>query len=174
MVQKVVFSVLLKVSVRRGHVGAGFISVDESLKELYTEKVELHNKKIEASQYPDSGFDLFLPEAIEVDNFKKVDFKVKGKLISSEDKPMGYYLYPRSSISKTKLRLANSVGIIDSGYRGNLLCAFDNIGSDKEKIEKHNRLVQICSPDLQPLKVCIVDELDSTERGSGGFGSTGV
>ena len=39
----------------------------------------------------------------------------------------GYYMYPRSSLSKTKLRLANSVGIIDSGYRGNLIGMFDLI-----------------------------------------------
>ena len=40
--------------------------------------------------------------------------------------PTGYYSYPRSSISKTPLLLANNVGIIDSGYRGNIKVAFDN------------------------------------------------
>ena len=41
----------------------------------------------------------------------------------NNDKNIGYYLYPRSSISKTPLILANSVGIIDSGYRGNIKAA---------------------------------------------------
>lgn len=91
----------------------------------------------------------------------------------------GYYMYPRSSLSKTKLRLANSVGIIDSGYRGNLIGAFDCKTQNEEyKVLKHDRLVQICAPDLRPIVVQIVDSEDElgekTGRGGGGFGSTGV
>jgi dUTP pyrophosphatase len=96
-------------------------------------------------------------------------------------------MYPRSSLSKTKLRLANSVGIIDSGYRGNLIGMFDVVNIDKEIQNKdmdadyyakvNDRLLQICAPGLIPIYVEIVDgvyELGSeTERGSGGFGSTG-
>ena len=87
-------------------------------------------------------------------------------------------MYPRSSLSKRKLRLANSVGIIDSGYRGNLMGMFDIVNSkeDFEVVNKFERLVQICSPNLQPIIVEIVDdikELGETTRGEGGFGSTG-
>ena len=90
---------------------------------------------------------------------------------------VGYYLYPRSSTCvKTPLRLANSVGIIDSGYRGNIIAVFDNISSNKSYATlKNQRLVQLCPPNLtHPLIVSLVDSLDDTMRGAGGFGSTGV
>ena len=95
------------------------------------------------------------------------------------NQPLGFYMYPRSSISKTHLRLANNVGIIDSGYRGNLGGFFDihNLPADKKPYEQYQRLVQICSNTLEPFKVILVDDIDkfgTTERGEGGFGSTGV
>lgn len=102
----------------------------------------------------------------------------------------GYYLYPRSSISKTRMRIANSVGIIDSGYRGDIIAAVDTIGvfgstdiwhiwkETLAPIKKYDRYFQICSPDLSPFMVYIVDnerELGKpTTRGAGCFGSTGV
>jgi deoxyuridine 5'-triphosphate nucleotidohydrolase len=89
---------------------------------------------------------------------------------------VGYYLYPRSSTgTKTPLRLSNSVGIIDSGYRGNITAVFDNIGNTPFTIEKYQRLVQICPPNLSfPFMVTLVGELSGeTIRRSGGFGSTG-
>jgi dUTP pyrophosphatase len=89
-------------------------------------------------------------------------------------------MHPRSSVSKTKLRLANATGIIDSGYRGHLMGMFDLInlfGNEEYAVEKYDRLLQICAPGLVPIVVEIVntfEELGSqTERGSGGFGSTG-
>lgn len=102
----------------------------------------------------------------------------------------GFYLYPRSSISKTRMRLANSVGIIDAGYRGDLIAAVDTIGlfgstdiwhvwkETLSPIKKYDRYFQVCAPDLSPFLVHIVDteqELSPpTARGHGGFGSTGV
>lgn len=98
----------------------------------------------------------------------------------------GFYMYPRSSLSKTQLRLANSVGIIDSGYRGNLTGMFDVVNINKENRNNTNadyigkayeRYVQICAPGLVPIIVKIVKSLkelgDITQRGEGGFGSTG-
>ena len=87
-------------------------------------------------------------------------------------------MYPRSSLSKTPLRLANSVGIIDSGYRGNLIGMFDCIrGESPYKVPQYSKLVQICSPGLKPIFVTIVDTVEElgldTIRGEGGFGSTG-
>ena len=90
---------------------------------------------------------------------------------------VGYYLYPRSSICvRTPLRLANSVGVIDSGYRGHILAMFDNISADKScSILQGQRIVQVCPPNLTyPLVVTLVDRMDDTARGAGGFGSTGV
>ena len=104
--------------------------------------------------------------------------------------PTGFYLYPRSSISKTRMRLANSVGIIDAGYRGDLIAAVDTIGlfgstdiwhvwkETLSPIKKYDRYFQVCAPDLSPFLVHIVDTEEElsppTARGHGGFGSTGV
>ena len=62
---------------------------------------------------------------------------------------LAYQLYPRSSLSKYPIMLANHVGIIDAGYRGNLIAAFRSF-QDDFKIEKGIRLVQICHPTLLP------------------------
>jgi dUTPase len=92
-------------------------------------------------------------------------------IISASPSPCGFYLYPRSSISKTRMRLANSVGIIDAGYRGDLIAAVDTIGL-------FGSTFQVCAPDLSPFLVHIVDTEEDlsppTTRGHGGFGSTGV
>jgi len=85
--------------------------------------------------------------------------------------PSAYFLYPRSSISKTSFRLANCTGIIDRGYRGNLGAFFDCICDSS--MEKGQRLVQICSPTLEPFEVQLVSSLPFTDRGENGFGSTG-
>jgi dUTP pyrophosphatase len=99
-------------------------------------------------------------------------------------------MYPRSSISKIPLRLANSTGIIDAGYRGHLTGMFDvvfdaarcqnDLSDDNEADffgKKFDRYVQICAPGLVPILVEVVNTLEElgeeTERGSGGFGSTG-
>jgi dUTP pyrophosphatase len=139
----------------------------------------------------DAGFDLFAPNDLSANpnELIKINHQIQtsmsvidpkynlGKNIhNSIGNPVGYYLYPRSSTgTKTPLRLANSVGIIDSGYRGNIIAAFDNKSEHQFNIEKGQRLVQICPPNLEyPLWVELVDQLDNTERGAGGFGSTGV
>jgi dUTP pyrophosphatase len=146
---------------------------DITLVEYYQNKINEHNASYESSVHPNSGFDLAAPLSIqaESDAIVKVDFKVKGAMYEN-DLPVAYYLYARSSIVKTGFRLANSVGIIDSGYRGNLMAYFDVIKNDR--VEVYQRLVQICAPDLKPFKIELVDSLDETERGEGGFGSTGV
>ena len=92
----------------------------------------------------------------------------------------GYYMYPRSSISKTNLRLANSTGIIDSGYRGHLIGMFDLVNlseNDEYVVNRYDKLLQICAPGLVPIVVEVVNTIEElgseTERGAGGFGSTG-
>jgi dUTP pyrophosphatase len=93
-------------------------------------------------------------------------------------KPESFYMYPRSSISKSNFRLSNNVGIIDSGYRGNIGAFFDIYGgtNDVYIMEKGTRYVQICNSKLEPFKVVVVNDVilpGNTERGTGGFGSTG-
>ena len=149
------------------------LCVDPELVDFYQNKMKEHNSSYDSSIHPNSGFDLAAPLSIQadLDATIKVDFKVRGAMYE-DDMPIAYYLYARSSIVKTGFRLANSVGIIDSGYRGNLMAYFDVIKNDR--VDVYQRLVQICAPDLKPFKVEIVDSLDETERGQGGFGSTGV
>ena len=85
-------------------------------------------------------------------------------------------MYPRSSISKTPLRLANSTGIVDSGYRGPLIGMFDCL-RPQYNVERFDRIIQICAPGLMPVYVELVDRLEDlgteTIRGERGIGSTG-
>ena len=154
---------------------------DENLKQEYIKVASVHNSKMSNSLY-DAGFDIFSPINYEIDEITKLhklDFKVMcaAEMVLDNNKRFntGFYMYPRSSLSKTKLRLANSVGIIDSGYRGNLIGMFDVLG--KVNIASYDRILQICSPYLCPIYVEIVETKEDlgvkTDRGTGGFGSTG-
>ena len=84
-----------------------------------------------------------------------------------------YFLMPRSSISKTPLRLANSIGLIDGGYRGEIMAPCDNIKDSNYTVEKGQRLFQLVASDCSSISYKIDNELSETSRGSGGFGSTG-
>jgi len=124
----------------------------------------------------DAGLDLYCPGNLEIlpGQTKCIDFKIQCEGLSdSNDRNVCYYLYPRSSISKTSFRLANSVGIIDAGYRGNLMAMIDNISNEVQTIQKGTRLFQICGRYLEPVHLYLVEELTETERGNDGFGSTG-
>ena len=123
----------------------------------------------------DSGLDLFIPETVIVNPGETIiiDLMIRCEAKTDDNsKNISYYTYPRSSISKTPLRLANSVGIIDAGYRGNLFGIFDNIKTYQYEIKAGTRLLQICSPNLDEIKLYLVDELSNTERGENGIGST--
>jgi len=148
---------------------------DQNLRNMYEEVVLLHNQSVENNTFADSGFDLFLPEEYDLQpGVIKIDYDVKAAMYEN-GVPYAFCVYTRSSIYKTPLRMTNSVGIIDSGYRGNLCSVFDvssNVG-----LKRGQRLVQVCSPDLLPFKVNLVsdvEELGQTIRGEFGFGSTGV
>lgn len=140
----------------------------------------------------DSGIDIFTPS--DVIAYKSTSTRVGCGIQCSmyfDDgngniKPTGYYMYPRSSTgSNTPLRLSNSVGIIDAGYRGELVGYFDNVNANYDyKIERNQRLLQICSPNItypiHPIIVFKLEDLDKhindvdNTRGTGGFGSTGI
>lgn len=166
---------------------------DPELRTAYEGKISAHNNMVLTNSHPDSGFDLIVPDKATVcaESNILLDLSVKTAMviINTDDaepmitqsnlakRPCGFYMYPRSSLgAKTKLRLANSVGIIDSGYRGNLKACLDNIHPrEAHYIDKGDRLVQICAPDLTPFMVELVnseEELSQTTRGTGGFGST--
>tara|TARA_B100000686_G_scaffold312510_1_gene357097 strand:- start:1130 stop:1567 length:438 start_codon:yes stop_codon:yes gene_type:complete len=89
------------------------------------------------------------------------------------DNEQPYLLMPRSSIGKTPLRLCNSIGLIDGGYRGEIMAVVDNVKNEDYTIEPNQRLFQIVAMNGSPIYFDIVDELSETSRGEGGFGSTG-
>lgn len=140
----------------------------EFTKEYYTNQFKQYHNG-------DAGIDLVIPPSgiIYRNSTKLIDLEIKCEAFDDDDKPLSYYLRARSSIYKTPMRLANAVGVIDSGYRGNIKAALDNIRDADYYIEAGSRLVQICSPTLSPITVCIVDSISETQRGDGGFGSTG-
>lgn len=95
--------------------------------------------------------------------------------------PKGYVglLFPRSSIVKTNNRLGNCVGVIDSGYRGEITFVFDNINSIR-KLSKYNenykfgdRVGQLVILPFPKVELEEVEELSDSERGVGGYGHTG-
>lgn len=88
--------------------------------------------------------------------------------------PPGYYIdiVPRSSLSKTGFVLANSVGIIDPDYRGNLMIALTKVDSNCDDIELPFTKCQLILRKHSDFTLRRVNVLDDTSRGSGGFGST--
>jgi len=83
-------------------------------------------------------------------------------------------VFPRSSIRKYDLILSNSVGVIDSGYRGEIQATFKKTnGLDSISYNVGDRIAQIMIIPHPPIEFKEVDELTNTERGEGGFGSTG-
>lgn len=83
-------------------------------------------------------------------------------------------LFSRSGMGiKHGISLSNSVGVVDSDYRGELCVALINNGDEPYTIQPNDRIAQMMIIRTTPVAVEIVDELNQTERGEGGFGSTG-
>jgi len=160
---------------------------NSELRKVYEDAAAVHNEKMAFTKLPDAGFDLYVPIDIQfstsfVTNF--IDLEIVGvmetyHMVKDVYEPTSYYMYPRSSLTKTPLMLANHTGIIDSGYRGTLKGGFRWLTTDDEPytVRKGTRLLQVCHPSLIPVTVDVVDMdhlMNNTERGTGGFGSTGV
>jgi dUTP pyrophosphatase len=166
-----------------------FVEEDNDiLKNAYLFAAQKHNLSLlEEPHFFNAGFDLFLPERqmFTSNSVNKTSFNVKCSaqmvnLLTDDNRQFytGYYMYPRSSLSKTQLRLANNTGIIDAGYRGPLIGMFDCLTNDEYEVSGFTRLLQICAPGLVPIYVRVIDLIDelgpNTSRGEGGFGSTGL
>lgn len=118
-----------------------------------------------------AGLDLYCPFHIKVpaDSQKKIPLGVAVEI------PKGYMglLVPRSSMSKTPLRCANSVGVIDADYRGELSIVYENVSCKDYEVARGDRIAQLI---IVPIAIVDVEEaqtLSETERGVGGYGSTG-
>jgi dUTP pyrophosphatase len=150
---------------------------DDYLKERY---------RTASKRKEDSGLDLYLPKKIVVPSPSTlngeaflVDLGIKCEMKDDSDKSVGYLLAPRSSISRLPISFANSVGIIDAGYRGTLKIALRNHSYYDEPvtIQAYSRLGQICTASLVPFELEVVDDasaLSGSKRGVGAFGSTGI
>lgn len=156
-----------------------YINGNDDLKKKYIEAAKKHNEMV-LDPYPNAGFDLFTPTNIYyVGNSTLIlDTQVVGAMFTNDQVPIAYLMFPRSSIIRTNLRLANSIGLIDSGYRGNLIASFDTKGQDEQyTIQEYTRLLQVTAFNGFPFYVKIMDHLEElgiTLRGVGGFGSTGI
>lgn len=158
---------------------------DGDLIELYKTQIENHMQMIKNNSNPDSGFDIFCPYDWDEKKTKLLNTYVQCSLYKTDiydcgvsEVPSAYYMYARSSIYKTSYRLANNVGIIDSGYRGFLKAAMDpkldSLHQPFIPLEKGKRYWQLCTPTLEPFdEVLLVSDLDETIRGNSGHGSTG-
>ena len=105
-----------------------------------------------------------------------LDLGIKAMLVDSVTRePVHYWLLPRSSIYKTGHMMANSVGIIDSSYRGVLKAPVVALSETAKGFTAGDRYFQIVAPDMGSIiQVVVVDELPASQRGEGGFGSTGA
>ncbi len=91
--------------------------------------------------------------------------------------PMGYeaQIRPRSGLALKKgLTVVNTPGTIDSDYRGEVGVLLVNLGRQTVVIERGMRIAQMVIAPIRQVELLLVDELDETERGEGGFGSTGI
>lgn len=136
------------------------------------EKVNEFYNNFSSHHMGDSGIDLYYPYETIGENTKvsTIDYKIRCEMIDLESNEYtSYYLVPRSSLAKTDFQMANSVGIIDAGYRGNIMAKIRCFGNS---VLPPGSYFQIVSPDLKPIKVKIVEKLCDTSRNDGGFGST--
>lgn len=186
-------------------------SADDELKIAYDEAIKKHHLKLQDNiDHIDAGFDLFTPECIGMKNWttNQIDYQVicSATIIKQmhdcrKEINTGFYMYPRSSISKTNIRLANNVGIIDAGYRGHLKGMFDCVNQKSikgpknpsgdfywqptkleynkdtphnEYINKLDRHLQICAPGLIPIVVTrVATKEDLGEKTARGEGGFG-
>lgn len=114
----------------------------------------------------DAGMDLVATEAYENDQW------VTYRTGISLEIPAGYVglLFPRSSVYKKKQRLANSVGVIDSGYRGEILLKYSKSENQYAVGDRVGQIIIMPHPVVEFVEV---HDLQETSRGGGGFGSTG-
>ncbi|OII74398.1 uncharacterized protein cubi_01242 [Cryptosporidium ubiquitum] len=122
----------------------------------------------------DSGFDLFIVED-QIIKAKETGFVRTGIKIaaySDDNEPTSYTVVGRSSISKSPLRLAVPAGIVDAGFRGELRIPLDNIRDFDFELKVGQRYFSLAGYDGKPVTYTLVDQLDETERGEKGLGST--
>lgn len=124
-----------------------------------------------------AGYDLYIPDAEEPYIYAICPGQtVKIPIDIAVEIPRGYFgaIVPRSGLSiKKGLRLANSIGIIDSDYRGDIIVALHNDSEEDRFIRSGERIAQLIIIPYMNVDFNIVEKLEETERGDGSLGSTG-
>ena len=82
--------------------------------------------------------------------------------------------FPRSGLGSMGLTMRNAVGVIDSGYRGEIKCALWNTTESPFRVHKGDRICQLVVMPYMPCELEVTDSLSDSERGTDGYGSTGV
>ncbi len=121
----------------------------------------------------DAGMDLVATSII-----SETDTQITFGIGLALEIPKGFVglIFPRSSVRKTRLMLSNCVGVVDSGYRGELQATFNKVNQNsiaENDYKVGDRIAQIMIIPHPEIDFEEADELSDTERGEGGFGSTG-
>ena len=150
--------------------------VEESLKDS-----KYYNFSVSMPSEENAGFDLISAEdhktgLLGSGTTHLLDLGVRAMMVDIETRmPVHYWLLPRSSIYKTGYMMANSVGVIDLSYRGILKAPVICMNPTGKAFQKGERYFQIVAPNMGAIRaVRICTSLPATERGEGGFGSTGT
>lgn len=124
----------------------------------------------------DSGLDLFIvqDQLIKAKTTAAVPLGFCCAAFNDKGRNIGFFLMPRSSISKTPLRFSNSVGLNDAGYRGEMRLTVDNVSEEDYWLKTGDRIAQAVCSSLKPFTVELVTELPASQRGERGHGSTGI
>jgi dUTP pyrophosphatase len=134
---------------------------------------KLHNNAVipQYAKAGDAGMDLVATEVID-----GYGFSVTYGTGLAMEIPEGFVglVFPRSSIRKYELSLTNCVGVIDSGYRGEIQATFrKEAGIPSKRYDVGDKIAQMIILPYPSIQFIETDELSNTERGEGGFGSTG-
>ncbi len=122
-----------------------------------------------------AGMDLYacIDEPVVVNSHRCVKFHT-GIAIALPSPEYGAFIFARSGLSVNHgLAPANCVGVVDSDYRGEIIVGLVNQFDEPYTVQPGERIAQMIIMPVSRMNVCECDELDETERSSGGFGSTG-
>jgi hypothetical protein len=157
---------------------------------LPTQDGRVYYNNVEERSAENAGYDLFVAQNCNADTMllnvapTLLDLGTSARMLrvwsDGREEEVHYWLCPRSSIIKTGMMMANSQGIIDSSYRGTLKAPVWVVAPEpfratfKDSLTQGSRYFQIVAPDMGWIRqVRVVDTLPVTQRGAGGFGSTG-
>jgi|LauGreDrversion4_2_1035121.scaffolds.fasta_scaffold10974_11 dUTP pyrophosphatase len=143
--------------------------------------LDMYRNSVNSRRQTDSGFDLFTPAYTVTPKTYGFTLNLSVKVAATDEQgnPIPCLLVPRSSISGTPLRLSNSIGLIDMGYRGDVIAKVDSRYENEFPVFFGARYFQLVAPNWMPwTEVIVVSDVSQLppapdNRGSGGFGSTG-